>query len=368
MPLAFDEQQCLLKEQVHSLCQHQADADRLRQLITDKVPWSQDLWQAMAALGLQAAAVPEDLGGVGLGIKDLCAIQEELGRAVAPVPFFSSACMATEAIKFAASAEQKQRWLPKLASGEKTATLAHASRAGAPQDAGHGVSVNGGSLTGVKSPVPDLPVADWLLVVASDSREPVIAFVDLEAAALETERLTGFDELRHHGSVAFHDTPCEFLEGGRGEQTILELFSRFAVLVAFEQLGGSEACMSMARDYTMQRYIFARPLASYQAVKHNLADILAMLEINRSNALYAASCIEANSDDRFEAAAMARVGATELYEHAARENLQLHGGIGFTWEADCHFHYRRARLLSQSLGAPSAWHRILLNELRGKAA
>ena len=358
----------MLQDQVQSLCREQSDSDLLRQLITNKLPWSQELWNTMAELGLQAAGIPEEMGGVGLGVKDLCAIAEELGRSVAPVPFFSSSCMATEAINLAGSSVQQQEWLPRLANGEKVATLAHANGSGNPELAAHGVKFDGQALTGQKSPVSDLAVCDWLLVIASNGAEPVIAFVDLAEAEPEITSLDGFDELRHHGAVTFENTPCEVLEGCHGPGVIKELFCRVAIIAAFEQLGGAEAAMLMARDYTMERYIFGRQLASYQAVKHNLADTLAMLEINRSNALYAASRVSQQAEDRFLAAATARIGATSLYERAARENLQLHGGIGFTWEANCHFHYRRARLLSQHLGGPSVWQGMLIDELREQSA
>ena len=121
--------------------------------------------------------------------------------------------------------------------------------------------------------------------------------------------------------------------------------------------------MFMARDYTLQRYTFGRQLASYQAVKHNLANILVMIELARSNALYAAGALEADAPDLAVAAATARVGATRAYETAARENLQLHGGIGFTWEANCHFHYRRARLLALNLGSAEVWEGRLIDAL-----
>ena len=337
-------------------------------LIAERKPMSPDLWAHMSELGLPAAAVPEAFGGVGLGIRALCVIAEELGRAVAPVPYFSSACMATEAIKLAASAEQQREWLPRLASGEKIASLAHADGSGDPDRAAAGVRWSANALNGRKTPVSDLGVCDWLVVVASDGAQPVLALVDLAEARPETSPLSGFDELRHHGTVAFRDTPCEVLAARRGPEVVRELFCRLAVIAAFEQIGGAEAAMLMARDYTMERYVFGRQLASYQAVKHKLANILAMLEINRSNALYAAAAFEDGSGDRFTAAATARTGATSLYEEAARENLQLHGGIGFTWEANCHFHYRRARLLAHHLGGPVAWRRILIEGLQEQVA
>ena len=368
MRLTLDDEHILLQEQVRKLCAERAAADVLRQLITERQPMSRELWSEMAALGLTAAAVPEPFGGVGLGLGALCVIAEELGGAVAPVPFFSSTCMATEAIKLAASIEQQRKWLPGLASGEKIAGLAYADGSGDPQQAAAGVHWSANRLNGRKTPVADLGLCDWLVVIAADGAEPVLAIVDCNEAQPDVEPLNGFDELRHHGAAVFQDTPCELLTGRWGTAVVNELFCRLAVIAAFEQIGGAEAAMLMARDYTLDRYVFGRQLASYQAVKHRLADLLALVEINRSNALYAAAAFDANADERFTAAATARLGATSLYEAAARENLHLHGGIGFTWEANCHFHYRRARLLAQHLGGPSAWQRALIEGLQAQAA
>lgn len=368
MNLTRNEEQSLLQDQIRRFCDERVPAELLRRLISDRQPMSRKLWAEMAELGLQAAAIPERFGGVGLGVGGLCVVAEALGRTVAPVPFFSSACMATEAIKLAARVEQRRAWLPRLASGEKIASLAYAAGSGDPSRAAAGVRLTASALNGRKTPVSDVGVCDWLVVIASDGAQPVLALVDMAVARPDIAPLTGFDELRHHGTVTFRDTPCEVLDGCRGTAVVRELFCRLAAVAAFEQIGGAEAAMLMARDYTMERYVFGRQLASYQAVKHRLADILAMLEINRSNALHAAAAIDAGADDRFVAAATARVGATALYEEAARENLQLHGGIGFTWEANCHFHYRRARLLAHHLGGADAWRRILIEGLRERAA
>jgi alkylation response protein AidB-like acyl-CoA dehydrogenase len=153
------------------------------------------------------------------------------------------------------------------------------------------------------------------------------------------------------------------MSGADPAPMLRRLQDRAAIYEAFEQVGAAEAAMLMARDYTLQRYTFGRPLASYQAVKHNLANILVMVELARSNALHAAALLEAESPDLPAAAATARLAATRAYEVAARENLQLHGGIGFTWEADCHFHYRRARLLALNLGSAELWEERLIDAL-----
>ncbi len=370
MNLILTEEQGLLQDQVRGLLERRASPESLRQLITDQAPWSPELWQDMAELGLLGAAIPEAHGGVGLGLLELCVIAEELGRTVAPVPFFSSVCMAAEAIKLAGSEAQKAQWLPRLASGEAVATLAWAEGSAVPPTAAgaHGrpaltTRIADGRIRGRKWPVPDAAVAELGVVISGGEGGPELSVVDLSAAGVRRTALDGFDQLRHHADIVFDDAPCERLTGASGDAVVRELFDRLAVLEAFEQVGGTESALYMARDYTLQRFIFGRQLASYQAVKHNLADILVMLELARANAMYAAGAIEEERPDRHRAAATARIGATQAYEKAARENLQLHGGIGFTWEANCHFHYRRARLLALNLGSLEVWSDALIDDV-----
>jgi acyl-CoA dehydrogenase len=176
--------------------------------------------------------------------------------------------------------------------------------------------------------------------------------------------MKGFDHLRKHARLVLEDAPAELMDGADADETLRRLLDRAAIFAAFEQVGAAESALFMARDYTLQRYTFGRQLGSYQAVKHSLANILVMVELARSNALYAAAALEADAPDLPVAAATARLGATRAYETAARENLQFHGGIGFTWEANCHFHYRRARLLALNLGSPEVWEGRLIDALQ----
>lgn len=366
MNLILSEEQRLLRDQVRALFAEHATPESLRELITGDEPWNRDLWRKMAELGLQGAAIPEQHGGVGLGLMELCVICQELGRSVAPVPFISSTCMATEAIKLAGTEEQQARWLPRLASGETVATLAWAEGSGTPAGSITSTRIVGNRLVGRKSPVPDASVADLYVVLASGADGSTLAVVEPNRGTVATP-LTGFDQLRHHARVDFEDADCEPLLAATGDDMVRQLFDCIAVLEAFEQVGGAESALYMARDYTMDRYVFGRQLGSYQAVKHNLADILAMTELANANAFYAAAAIEDDRPDAHAAAATARIGATKAYEKAARENLQLHGGIGFTWEANCHFHYRRARLLALNIGSVEVWTDTLIDTLAESA-
>lgn len=360
MRFELSEEQELLRDQVRALLEKRATPALLRRLIEEDAGWDEALWRETANLGLLGAAIPEANGGVGLGALDLCVIAEEMGRFVAPIPFLSSICLAAEAIVLAGSEAQKAAWLPKLASGEMIGCFALTEGDGAPNDRSFGCKVAQGKLSGVKSPVPDAEIAHVCVVAVQGGG---LALVPMRQAGVVSEPLKGFDQLRRHARVRFDGATAELLNGEGAASALQRLLDRAAVYEAFEQIGGAESALYMARDYALQRYIFGRQLASYQAVKHNLANILVSIELARSNALYAAGAIDDDLADAAAAAATARLGATQAYETAARENLQTHGGIGFTWEANCHFHYRRARLLALNLGSREVWTNRLIGAL-----
>jgi acyl-CoA dehydrogenase len=362
--LELSDEQNQLKAQVGRLLNEHATPDDLRRLITADLGIDCKLWDQFAALGLLGAAIPEAYGGVGLGAKDLCVIAEEMGRAVAPIPFFSSICLAAEAIRLAGSEAQKVAWLPRLAAGEAIATFAWAEGAGTASEALTTRFANG-RVTGMKSPVPDAELAQVAVVVCAGPR---LVLVDLVQPGVRIEPLKGFDQLRKHARIEFDAVASEVMDGADADEILRRLYDGAAIYEAFEQVGAAESAMLMARDFTLQRHIFGRQLASYQAVKHNLANILVMVELARSNALYAATALECDAADLPVAAATARIAATRAYEVAARENLQLHGGIGFTWEANCHFHYRRARLLALNLGSAEVWEGRLIDALLAQNA
>jgi acyl-CoA dehydrogenase len=360
MTLDLTDEQKQLKDQVQRLLTEHVKPDLLRKVITEDTGFDPELWRMAGELGLLGAAIPEEFGGVGLGEKDLCVIAEEMGRAVAPIPFFSSICLAAEAIKLAGTDAQKASWLPRLASGDAIGTFAWQEGLGGPE-AAVATRLSGGRISGSKSPVPDAALAHVAVVVCAGPR---LALVDLSAAGVRLEAMKGFDHLRKHARLVLEDAPAELMDGADADETLRRLLDRAAIFAAFEQVGAAESALFMARDYTLQRYTFGRQLGSYQAVKHSLANILVMVELARSNALYAAAALEADAPDLPVAAATARLGATRAYETAARENLQFHGGIGFTWEANCHFHYRRARLLALNLGSPEVWEGRLIDALQ----
>lgn len=345
MNFDLSEEQKLLAEQARGLLAERSPFDRLRALIDAGAEWDEPLWRELAAMGFLGAAIPEAYGGLGLSQLDLGVISAELGRANAAAPFFSSVVLAANALVLAGSEEQKTRWLPRIASGEVVATMSYPDAAGAP-----GAVFKDNTLSGYAAPVADAGVADVAVVVAGSA--PL--FVELAQPGVVREKLESFDQLRAHYGLSFDRARAEPLPGGTG--ALLQIvYDRAATQAAFEATGGAEACLYMARDYALQRQIFGRPLASYQAIKHKLADIVMAVEFARSNAYFAAWAASDAPDELSRAAAAARLSAAHAFEEAARENLQIHGGIGYTFEANCHFYYRRERTLALGLGGRQEW-------------
>jgi alkylation response protein AidB-like acyl-CoA dehydrogenase len=292
-------------------------------------------------------------------------LAEELGAALAPVPFSSTAYLASEAIMLAGTPAQKERYLPKFAKGELIATLAHAEGPNAPDPKRFTTAVSAGRITGTKQPVPDGGVADVAIVTAkSGERQLSLFIVDLRGAGVAREPVETIDQSRCHARLVFSGAAAEFLgAAGEGLSLIDRVFDRAALLFAFEQVGGAQAALDMAKGYALERYAFGRPIGSFQAIKHKLADIYVATELARSNAYYGAWALGNNAPDLPVAAAAARVSASQAFDLAARENIQTHGGMGYTWAFDCHLYYRRAKLLSLAIGSTRLWKDRLVSEL-----
>ena len=321
-------------------------------------------WARIVEQGWLGAAIPENYGGLGLGYVELCALAEELGRAVAPVPFASSIYLFAEALLLAGSEEQKLALLPQVAGGEIVGTIASSEGPGVLCDAAIAASVSGGKLTGVKVPVTDGMAANRCVVLARGEAGLGLYLVDLAGPGVSREAVTTIDPTRGAARIRFAEAPAVLLgEGGKGLEDLLRVQDRAAILLAFEQLGGADRALEMARDYALERYAFGRPIGSYQAIKHKLADVFVRNEVARANAYYGAWALSCDAPELPLAAAAARVAGCAAYWLASKENIQTHGGIGFTWEADCHFFYRRARHLGLVIGAPRDWKRRLADRL-----
>ncbi len=364
MNFDFSDEQKELQEHAGKFLTEQCGISVVRGILEGNAPYDADLWKGMVEMGWTAAALPEKYGGIGYGYLELCVIAEEIGRAVAPTPFSSSVYLATEAILLGGSDAQKQEYLPKLAAGELIGTLALAEGARLASPKTIEVTFDNGQLNGTKTPVPDGDVADIAVVAAKDGSGVSLVLVDLTGSGVTREGVTTIDPTRSHATVRFKDVPATVLGDGGNWDVLQRVLDRAAVLFAFEQVGGADTCMRMAREYSIGRYAFGRPIGSFQALKHKMAQMYVNNELARSNAYYGAWALSTDSPELPVAAAGARVSATLAYRFASEENIQIHGGMGFTWEADCHFYYRRAKLLSLCLGSARVWKDRLISNLQ----
>ncbi|MBU6267436.1 MAG: acyl-CoA/acyl-ACP dehydrogenase [Sphingomonadales bacterium] len=322
------------------------------------------LWARIVEQGWCGAAIPEEYGGLGLGHVELCGLAEELGRALAPVPFASSIYQFGEGLLVAGSEAQKTAWLPRVAAGEVVGTVAFSEGPGPVPGERLAVRFADGKLTGTKQPVTDAMFASHALVLAAGEGGPVLVLADLNGGGVTRTRLDTLDPTRGSARIDFDGVPGEVLGApGEGLALLERIHDRAAILLAFEALGGADRALEMARDYALERYAFGRPIASYQAIKHKLADVFVANEVARANAYYGAWALSTDAPELPVAAAAARVAANNAYWIAAKESIQTHGGIGFTWEADCHFFYRRARHLALVLGGQRDWKRRLAARL-----
>ena len=363
MNFEFDEEHNLLREQAVRLLGDKCDMSVVRAVLEGEESYSTDLWKAISEQGWTAVAIPEEFGGLGMDRLSLCVIAEELGRAVAPIPYSSSVYLATEAVMLAGTQAQKEAWLPKLATGEAIGTFALAEQHGRQTPKLLETRANNGVLTGTKLPVADGDVADFAVVVAASDKGDGASLwlVDLSASGIEAVPVTTLDPSRSHVQLRLESAAAEPLGAdGEGWGLTQKLFDQAAVLFAWEQVGGAERALIMARDYAMQRYAFGRPIASFQAIKHKLAHAYTKNTLARSNCYYGAWALDTGASELPVAAAAARVSATQAFYFASKENIQTHGGMGFTWEFDCQFLYRRAKLLSVNIGSEATWQEKLI--------
>ncbi|WP_374571676.1 acyl-CoA dehydrogenase family protein [Phenylobacterium sp.] len=370
MNFDFSDDQKFLKAEARKFLEANCPTSRVRGVLDDAAKGHDaELWRAVAAQGWLGCAIPEEHGGLGLGHIELCAIAEELGRVVAPIPFASTVYILAEALMLAGSDAQKAALLPKIAAGEVIGALAASEGPGAVGPATLKAVVEGGKLSGTKLPVTDGDIADVAIVLAKENGKPGLFLVDLAGAGVTREPLETLDPTRDAAKIVFDGAAAERLgEAGEGFALLEQVLDRAAVLLAFEQCGGADRCLEMAKDYALERYAFGRTIASYQAIKHKLADMYVKNELARSNAYYGAWALNTNAPELPLAASAARIAGSEAFWFGAKENIQTHGGIGFTWEMDCHLYYRRARQLSLVAGAPRVWKERLVSQLERRNA
>ena len=369
MNFDFSDDQKQIKDQARKFLSEKCTTKTVRKLYEGAGTFDAALWKQIAGMGWMGTAIPEEFGGLGLGYLELCVVAEELGRALAPVPFASTVYLLAEALIAAGTEDQKKRLLPKIASGETIGCFARSEGPGAVTPKNVRTTFKGGKLSGTKIAVTDGLDAHYAVVLARGSEDAgerglQLALVDLKGAGVKRKKVDSLDPSRGAADITFDNANAEALgKVGEGWSVASRVMDRAAILTAFEQVGGADVCLGMAKDYAMTRYAFGRQIASFQAIKHKLADMYIYNELARSNAYYGAWALSTGASELPLAAAAARVSATQAFDYAAKENTQTHGGIGFTWEADCHFYYKRSRQLGLALGPQRMWKDKLVSEL-----
>ena len=365
MNFEFSEEQQMLRDMSRKFLSEQCTTSRVRAVLEGASSYDQPLWKEIADMGWLGTAVDEAYGGVGMGYLELCVIAEELGRHLAPVPFSSSVYLATEALLLAGSEQQKSEWLPKLTGGELIGTLAMTENLGPLRSNLVQSQVKNGKITGSKMPVIDGDIADLCVVLAKEDAGNSLFLVPLDQREVSNSVLATLDPTRSQAKLVFNGADAERIgQAGQGFALLERILDRAAVLVGFEQLGSAHATLEIGVDQAKNNYAFGRPIGSFQAIKHKLADMFVSTELARSNCYYGAWALSNDAPELGVAAAGARISAIQANYQNTKESLQVHGGMGFTWEADCHLYYRRAKLLSLMLGGERVWKNKLINRLQ----
>ena len=368
MNFDFSDDQKFLRDEARKFLEAQCTMAQVREVLDDdEKSHNEGVWKQIVEMGWLGAAIPEEYGGLGLGMLELCVIAEELGRVLAPVPFGSSAFFFAEALKLAGSEEQKQALLPKVADGSLIGCIAVSEGPGEIKAGNIATRLKDGRISGTKIPVTDGDIATHAIVLVKDGSGESLVIVDLSQSGVSREPIKTLEPTRSHATISFDGAAAELLgEAGSGMALLDQINDRAAVLLAFEQLGGASRCLEMANEYAKERVAFGRAIGGNQAIKHKLADMYVKNEVARSNAYYGAWALSSDAAELPEAAAAARVAASEAYWFASKENIQTHGGMGFTWEVDCHLFYRRAKLLAVQAGSPAVWKEKLVSALEAK--
>lgn len=319
-------------------------------------------WAEMGEMGWTGLTIPEAYGGNEIGYIALCGLAYELGRHLTPAPFASSVYLVAEALVLYGSEAQKAEWLPGIAEGRTAGCFAQSEGLTDGRGDIRRADVSDGVLSGVKKPVADGICADFAIVRANENGTDGLYIVDLSAEGVSRRPVNTVEGLREHAEIRFDKAPADCLVQGTG--AIERLLERAAVPFAFEQVGGAQACLDMGVAYAQERFAFGRAIGSFQAIKHKLADMFVATELARSNAYFAAWALSTDAGEMPVAAATARLSAGKAYWLAAKENIQTHGGIGFTWEVDAQLYYRRHKALKLNLGTERFWENRLIEGLK----
>ena len=370
MEITFSEEREELRRSVRRFMEDKSPTSEVRRLMETADGFDPDVWSQMAnQLGLQGLVIPERFGGSGYGFEELAIVFEEMGRSLLCAPFFSTVALATSALLASNDEAAMAKYLPGIASGASFATLAYSEPSGAWEvdkvTTRATKSADGFVLNGAKSFVIDGGVADLLLVTAVSENGLSLFAVSSSAPGVTVTPLSTMDLTRKQSLIEFNDARGELVgvEGG-ASNFVAKALQLAATALAAEQVGGAERVLELSVEYAKVRIQYGRPIGSYQAIKHKCSNMLVLVETARSASLYATWAAANDSDELPVASSLAKAYCSEAYLTCAAENIQIHGGIGFTWEHDAHLFFKRAKSTEILLGLPS-YHRELLARLVG---
>jgi alkylation response protein AidB-like acyl-CoA dehydrogenase len=367
---AFNEEQEELRKALRRFLEEKSPETEVRRLMDAEDGFDRAVWTQMAEqLGLLGLAIPEAYGGSGFSYVELTIVFEEMGRALLVAPYFASVALAANLLLASGDEDAKSAYLPGIAEGATRATVALTEPAGRWDEAGVTLPATpagaGWTLSGDKSFVIDGHTADLVLVAARTDAGVSIFAVDKGADGFTATSLPTMDQTRKQAKLTFDATPARLIgTDGEGWGPISKMLDLAVVALAAEQVGGAQRVLDMAVQYAKDRVQFGRPIGSFQAIKHKCADLLLEVESAKSAAYYAGWVAAEDSDELPVVASLSKSYCSEAYFHAAADNIQIHGGIGFTWEHPAHLYFKRAKSSELLFGDPT-YHRELLAQRIG---
>lgn len=371
MDFGFTPEQEILRQSVRSFLEQECPSAYVRRMMEDQIGYSEDQWRKMADLGWMGLIIPEEHGGTGLGMVDLVVVLEEMGRVVFPGPYFATVVLGTLPILYAGSPEQTGCYLPQIASGQKKGTLAFLEESGRWDPEGISLpAVRDGAayrLSGTKLFVHDAHNADFLVVAARTGDEGesgvTLFLVERDSPGVSMRVMKTMDQTRKLCEITFDHVLVEATsvlgQVGAGWPVLERVLDGAKIALCAEMCGGAQRVLEMSVDYAKVREQFGRPIGSFQAIQHKCADMLVEVESAKSATYYGAWAIANETSDAHLAACMAKAYCSDAYRHVAAEGIQIHGGIGFTWEHDLHLYFKRAKS-SEVMFGDATWNRELV--------
>ncbi|MCX6524967.1 MAG: acyl-CoA/acyl-ACP dehydrogenase [Actinobacteria bacterium] len=378
MNFAFSEDQEALRKVVKDFLNAKSDEATVRELMDTESGYDAAVWTQMAEqMGLQGLVIPEEFGGSGYSFVELIVVLEEMGRRLICAPYFSTVVLGSQTLLHSGDEAAKAAYLPGIASGETIATLAYTEPNGRWDESaitatatksGDSWTIDGTKLYVLDGHIANLIIGHIanLIITAARTEAGVSLFaVDGEAAGLTRTALSTMDQTRKQARLEYAGVPATLIgTDGTGWDTISTVLDLAVVALAAEQVGGGQEVLEMAVQYAKDRVQFGRPIGSFQAIKHKCADMLLEVESAKSAAYYAGWCASELNEELPSVASLAKAYCSEAYFHAAAENIQIHGGIGFTWEHPAHLYFKRAKSSELLFGDPT-YHRELLAQRIG---